>query len=71
MAVTAAGSRNRAGSYLRDPISHIRFGSGSDAFFFFSGPDVARIITIGSESNPFLYIWPGSGIDALSAIRLD
>ena len=34
MAVTAAGSRNQAGSYLRDPISHIRFGSGSDAFFF-------------------------------------
>ena len=70
MAVTGGGSRNRAGSYLRDPISHIRLGSGSEAAFF-SGPDVARIITIGSESNPFLYICPGSGIAALSRIRLD
>ena len=29
-----------------------------------------RMVIDRSESDPFLYIWPGSDIDALSRIRL-
>ena len=35
-----------------------------------SAPEVSRILTVGSESGPFLDIWPGSDIDALSRTRL-
>ena len=35
-----------------------------------SAPEVSLIITVGSESGPFLDFWPGSDINALSLIRL-
>ena len=45
------GSGQRAARIGPDPIFHIRFGSGSHAFFFFvfSAPEVAQIIIIGSD----------------------
>ena len=59
------GSGQQAAGIGPDPISRIRFGSWSDAFFLlFSAQEVARIIIIGSESDPFLYIWPVWDIDA-------
>ena len=66
------GSGQQAAGIGPDPISRIRFGSWSDAFFLlFSAQEVARIIIIGSESDPFLYIWPVWDIDAISRIYLD
>ena len=76
-----AGSWHRTGSYniyVGSDFPHLRwFRIG--CFFvccvcvcaFFPAQKVALIITTRSEWHPFLYIWPGSDIDALSRIRLD
>ena len=57
-----AGNRNQSGLYTRDPIFHIRLG------YFFGAQKAARMVTTGPQSDPLLYLWPGSGMDALSWI---
>lgn len=58
------GSGQRAARIGPDPIFHIRFAPGSDAFFFFFRH---RKCPGSSLSDPmsFLYIWPVLDIDAI------
>ena len=69
MAITASGppESGRIVEVGPDFLHSIRFRVG----YFFLAHEVARIIAVGSESDPFLYIWPGSHIDAFCRIRLD
>ena len=65
MAITASGQADSgrirfAGSYLAHSV-RIRIGCFF-SFSFFPAPEVAQIIIIGSESDPFLYIWSGSDL---------
>ena len=57
----------------RNELSQIWPASGKTGIGTTSGNSIipGRMVIARSKSDPFLFIWPGSDIDALSRIRLD